>query len=85
VVNYPYGTFLVAAQPHWGFIVLAFPEGEDGSRPERKKFLGQVFTVQPTASGTTLLGLIHTATHTGRVGGKDKGKRIKVKNRDRDS
>jgi hypothetical protein len=38
VVNYPYGTFLVAAQPHWGLIVLAFPGGEDGSRPERKKF-----------------------------------------------
>jgi len=33
-----YGTFLVAAQPHWGLIVLAFPGGEDGSRPERKKF-----------------------------------------------
>jgi hypothetical protein len=42
VVNYPYGTFLVAAHA-LGLIVLASPGGEDGSRPERKKILGQIF------------------------------------------
>ena len=55
-------------------IVLAFPGGEDGSRPERKKFLGHIFYC-PTASGTTLLGLIA-------VGEKDKGEGIKDEGRE---
>ncbi len=54
-----------------GLIVLAFPEGEDGSRPERKKFLGQIFYCPAYCiENDTFIGLIHTARHTGRVGGK---------------
>ena len=56
-----------------GLIVLAFPGGEDGSRPERKKFLGQIFYCPAYCIGNdTFIGLIA-------VGGKDKGEGMKDK------
>ena len=58
-----------------GLIVLAFPGGEDGSRPERKKFLGQIFYCPAYCIGNDILGLIA-------VGGKDKGERIKDEGRE---
>jgi len=52
-----------------GLIVLAFPGGEDGSRPERKKFLGQIFYCPAYCIGNDMIA----------VGGKDKGKGMKDK------
>ena len=52
-----------------GLIVLAFPGGEDGSRPERKKFLGQIFYCPAYCIGNDMIA----------VGGKDKGERMKDK------
>jgi hypothetical protein len=52
-----------------GLIVLAFPGGEDGSRPERKKFLGQIFYCPAYCIGNDMIA----------VGGKDKGEGMKDK------